>query len=120
MVHLLAEVANWVILQEWQRPTMSGVTVGHRTTVVKTTLTENAWGQLSAMVYSVDCCAIGECGLDYTEPLPSLHAQRRLFQRQIVIPQELRKPLAIYVEEKATAEAGYPPSAENTSTLLHW
>ena len=86
---------------------MSGVTVGHHTTVVITTygahprlaktLTENARGQLSVMVYNVDCCAIGECGLDYTEPLPSLPAQRRLFQRQIVMTQELRMPLVLHL-----------------------
>ena len=96
---------------------MSGVTVGHRTTVVKTTygahhrlaktLTENAWSQLSALVYSVDYCAIGECGLDYTEPLPSLPAQRRLFQRQVVMAQDLRKSLVLHLR----AGKGHPMSA---------
>ena len=75
----VAVVDNRLFPQECQRPTMSGVTVGQCTSVVKITygthprlsktLTQNALGQLSAMVYSVDCCAIGECGLDYTELL---------------------------------------------------
>ena len=61
------------------------VTVGHRTIVVKTTYAahrrlaktfiENAWDQLSAMIYSVDCYAIVGCRLDYTEPLPLLYKE---------------------------------------------
>ena len=122
-VHLLAIVDNRVFPQDWQRPTMNGVSVGHRTTVVKTmygahprlanTLTENAWGQLSAMVYRVDCCAIGECGLHYTEPLPSLPARRRLLQRQIVMAQDVRKPLVLHLR----AGKGHPISAVMWETL---
>ena len=106
-IQLLAVIDNRVFPQELQRPHMRGVTVGHRTIVVKTTygahprlaktFTDNAWGQLSAMIYSVDCCAVGECGLDYTEPVSSLPAQRRLFQKQIVIAESLRKPLVLHL-----------------------
>ena len=82
------------------------------------------------MVYNDDCCAIGECGLDYTEPLPSLPAQRRLFQRQIVMTQELRKPLVLHLR----AGKGHSVSAvvwealtllkqgthRQQKILLHW
>ncbi|KAK2177056.1 hypothetical protein NP493_620g01001 [Ridgeia piscesae] len=59
------------------------------------TFTEIAWGQLSAMIYSVDCCAIGECGLDYTEPLSSLPAQRRLYQKQMEWGQVVSRQLGL-------------------------
>ena len=94
---------------EWQWPVLRGITVGHCTVVVHTA----NWPRLSPRTPGkrclsgfTDCCAIGECELDYTEPLPSLPARRALFMRQIIVAKELGKPLVLHLH----VGAGHPIS----------
>ena len=50
---------------------------------------------------SPDCIAIGECGLDYTEPPHSLPSQRKLFGEHIALAKELEKPLVLHLRGNA-------------------
>ena len=43
-------------------------------------ITESPWSTLEARIRSRDRCAIGDCGLDYTEPAHSLPGQRQLIK----------------------------------------
>ena len=52
---------------------------------------------LEARIRSRDCCSIGECGLDNTEPAHSLSGQRQLFQQQDTVAHQFRKPLVLYL-----------------------
>ena len=105
-IDLAAVVDNRVFPGDWARPAMRGITVNHKT-VVKTTyganprlaksITERAWSTLEARIHSRDCCAIGECGLDYREPAHSLPGQRQLFQQQVTLAHQLKKPLVLHL-----------------------
>ena len=45
-----------------------------------------------------DCCVIGECGLDYTEPAHSLPVTAvSLFHRHIALANQLGKPLVLHL-----------------------
>ena len=61
-------------------------------------------------IHSAGCCAIGECGLDYTEPLPSLPAQGDLFRLQFIVAKELEKPLVLHL--RAAPATPSPTSCE--------
>ena len=61
-------------------------------------------GCLVFRIHSAGCCAIGECGLDCTELLPSLPAQGDLFRLQFIVAKE--KPLVLHL----CAGAGHPIS----------
>ena len=55
-------------------------------------------------IYSPDCIAIGECGLDlvdYIEPPHSLSRQRKLFEMHIALAKELEKPLVLHLRGNA-------------------
>ena len=81
-IDLAAVVDNRGFPGDWARPAMRGIIDNHKTVVVKTTygahprlaksITERAGSTLETRTHSRDCCAIGECGLDYTEPAHSL------------------------------------------------
>ena len=123
---------------DWTQSVKS-ITVNHRIVVVKTiygahprlakSFTEGAWSTLEASIRSRDCCAIGECGLDYTEPAHSLPGQRQLFQQQVTLAHQLRKQPVLHLCEsnrlsmsdvmrKAAAIPGdnTPPTSGFTST----
>ena len=105
-IDLAAVVDNRVFPGDWARPAMRGITVNLKTVVVKTTygahprlakpITEQAWSTLEARIHSRDCCAIGECVLEYTEPAHSLPGQRQLFQQQVILAHQLKKPLLLH------------------------
>ena len=114
-VDLAAVVDNRVDPSEWQRPVLEHVTVNNKTVIVKTTygappkLAETvdgkAWEILEARIRSVDCCAIGECGLDYNAPALTLPYQRLVFQQQIALAKELEKPLILHLRGNDSSES---------------
>lgn len=110
-VSLTAVVDNRVFPDDWLRPVIKGVTVSHQTVVIKTTygvhprlaksLDSESWDRVQAKICSPDCAAIGECGLDYTEPLHSLPSQRLLLEKHIALAKELEKPLVLHLRGNA-------------------
>ena len=114
-VDLAAVVDNRVDPSEWQCPVLEHVTVNNKTVTVKTTygvlpkLAETvdgkAWEILEARIRSVDCCAIGECGLDYNAPASTLPYQRLVFQQQIALAKELEKPLILCLRGNDNSES---------------
>ena len=110
-VHLTAVVDNRVFPGDWQRPVIKGVTVSHQTVAIKTTygvhprlaksITNKTWEMVQNNIGSPDCIAIGECGLDYTEPPHSLPSQRKLFGEHIALAKELEKPLVLHLRGNA-------------------
>jgi len=106
-IALKAVVDNRVFPGDWQRPVIKGVTVSHQTVAIKTTygvhprlaksLRDETWDMVKARICSSDCIAIGECGLDYTEPLHSLPKQRELFGKHVALARELEKPLILHL-----------------------
>ena len=97
-------------------------------------ITERAWSTLEARISSRDRCAIGECGLDYTEPAHSLPGQRQLFQQQVTLAHQLKKPLVLHlhgnnrhfmsdVMREAAAilmQGQHAPQQVDPRPLLHW
>ena len=121
---------------------MRGITVNHKTVVVKTvygahprlakSITERAWNTLEARIHSRDCCAIGECGLDYTEPTHSLPGQRQLFQQQVTLAHQLKKPHVFHLRGNNKhsvrrhargsrhTQGQHAPQPVDPRPLLHW
>ena len=77
---------------------MVKTTYGAHPQLAKST-TKRAWSMLDARIHSRDCCAIGECGLGFTEPSHSLPGQRQLFQQQVTLAHQLKKPLVLHLHE---------------------
>ena len=114
-VDLAAVVDNRVDPSEWQRPIIGHITVNNKTVIVKTTygapprlvtaVDRKAWELLETKIRSVDCCAIGQCGLDYNAPASSLPYQRLVFQQQIALAKELNKPLILCLQGSDNSES---------------
>ena len=64
-------------------------------------ITNETWELVQTTIGSPECIAIGECGLDYTEPPHSLPSQRKLFGEHIALAKELVKPLVLHLRGNA-------------------
>jgi len=66
------------------------------------TWSDTSYEELKAIAISPECVAIGDCGLDYLKNFSPPDIQRTVFQRQIELACELRKPL--FMHEKGAHE----------------
>lgn len=57
---------------------------------------EDYMAELRDLVTSAECVAIGECGLDYSRDFSSPDTQDMVFQRQLELACEVKKPLMIH------------------------
>jgi len=64
-----------------------------------------------------NCLAIGECGLDSIVPVPQ-NIQEQVFQRQIMISNEVRKPLIIHCVRKFYEVISFKKKAEQ-AVIIH-
>ena len=88
-----------------------GVTVSHQAVAIKTTygvhprlaksFTNGTWETVQTKIDSPNCIAIGECGIDYTEPPHSLPSQRKLLEKHIALAKDLEKPLVLHLRGNA-------------------
>lgn len=62
---------------------------------------EAVWNWLESCVTDPNCLAIGECGLDSRSPLDEI-SQQKLFTRQLLLAQELKKPVIIHCVRRYT------------------
>lgn len=54
------------------------------------------WSVFEMLVKQPNCVAIGECGLDKLQSNKSLSIQEELFKRQLLIAEEVQKPVIIH------------------------
>lgn len=58
--------------------------------------TDESWQELKLVAQNSECVAIGECGLDYNRNFSEPDEQKHVFQKQIELACELRKPLFVH------------------------
>lgn len=56
----------------------------------------DSWLEFCAIAKAVECVAIGPCGLDYQRDFSNPEIQRVIFEKQIRLACDLRKPLLIH------------------------
>ncbi|XP_017768186.1 PREDICTED: 3'-5' ssDNA/RNA exonuclease TatD [Nicrophorus vespilloides] len=61
--------------------------------------TDETWDELVEVAKNPECVAIGECGLDYNRNFSEPDEQRRVFEKQIELACELKKPLFVHERE---------------------
>ncbi|KMQ63399.1 hydrolase TatD [Chryseobacterium sp. BLS98] len=64
-----------------------------------------------------NCLAIGECGLDSLVPVPQ-HIQEEVFKRQIIISNEVKKPMIIHCVRKFYEVISFRKKAEQ-AVIIH-
>ena len=98
---LEAIVSNQVFRVEWEAhiPAVIGnVRVLRTWGAHPKALDDMDWSWLEGKMASLDCVAIGECGLD--ETAPNMAGQEEAFKRQIQKARQLEKPLILHLRGK--------------------
>lgn len=54
------------------------------------------WIEFKSIAQSLECVAIGPCGLDYQRDFSEPDVQKEVFEKQIILACELSKPLLIH------------------------
>lgn len=88
-----------------------GVEVHHRLTIAgihphdsKSIIEEpKSWFEFETIAQSLECVAIGPCGLDYQRDFSEPDVQKEIFEKQICLAAKLNKPLLIH-ERSAQAD----------------
>jgi TatD DNase family protein len=90
-------------------------TVGIHPTHTKEVFSQDAFRELTAYPKVV---AIGECGLDYFRSKPEDREwQKRIFEQQIALANEIRKPLILHVRNGKNGEMGQNAYADALAML---
>lgn len=55
-----------------------------------------SWLEFRAIAQSLECVAIGPCGLDYQRDFSEPDVQKEIFEKQISLACELNKPLLVH------------------------
>lgn len=69
-----------------------------------------------------DALAIGEIGLDYkiTEDLEKRHLQEKIFEKQLSIAKELKKPVVVHTRGASKETLELLKSWQDVQVILHW
>lgn len=62
-----------------------------------------SWFEFETIAQSLECVAIGPCGLDYQRDFSEPDVQKEIFEKQICLAAKLNKPLLIH-ERSAQAD----------------
>lgn len=95
---LEAVVSNQVFREEWEAdvpPVVGQVRVIRTWGAHPKALDQVDWRWLERKMASLECAAVGECGLD--ETAPNMARQEAAFKRQIELAHQLKKPLVLHL-----------------------